>query len=241
MIAALARGGPWAQHRGMMPTLPRPPRAFVFDAYGTLFDVHAAVARHAERVGPEAARLSEIWRGKQLEYSWVLALAGRPEPFWTLTERALDHALARCPGVDPGLRPALLDAYRALDAYAEVPGVLSRLRARGLPTAILSNGDSAMLSAAVASAGLGGLLDHVLSVEAAGTFKTAPAAYALVPAALGVAPEDTAFVSSNRWDIAGAAAFGFMPVWVNRAGLPDEYPGLDPVAVVEDLGALAAG
>lgn len=223
----------------MTVSFPRPPRAVVFDAYGTLFDVHSAVARHADAIGPEAARLSEIWRGKQLEYSWVLSLAGRYEPFWTLTGRALDHALARCPGIDPALRTALLDAYRALDAYPEVPGVLAVLRAAGLRTGILSNGDPAMLAAAVSSAGLAGALDHVLSVEAAGVFKTDPRAYALVEPALGVPPADTAFVSSNRWDVAGAAAFGFMPVWVNRAGLPDEYPGLDPVAVVGDLRALA--
>ncbi|KAA2234692.1 haloacid dehalogenase type II [Salinarimonas soli] len=222
----------------MIAALPRPPRAAVFDAYGTLFDVHSAVSRHAAQVGPDAARLSELWRGKQLEYSWVLSLAGRYEPFWTLTERALDHALARCPGVDRAVRPLLLEAYRALDAYPEVPDALAGLRSRGLATGILSNGDPGMLGAATASAGLTGSLDHVISVEAAGVFKTDPRAYALVPAALGVAPEDTLFVSSNRWDIAGAAAFGFMPVWVNRAGLPDEYPGLEPVATVADLRAL---
>ncbi len=219
--------------------LPRPPRAVVFDAYGTLLDVHSAVARHAGRVGPGAARLSEIWRAKQLEYSWVLSLAGRYEPFWTLTERALDHALARCPEVDPGLRGPLLDSYRALDAYPEVPAALDALRARGLPLGVLSNGDPALLAAAVASAGLADRLDRVLSVEAAGVFKTDPRAYALVPAAFGAAPADTLFVSSNRWDVAGAAAFGFMAVWVNRAGMPDEYPGLDPAAVVENLGALS--
>ena len=91
--------------------------AFVFDAYGTLFDVHSAVARHTDAVGPDAARLSELWRTKQLEYTWVLSLAGRYEPFWTLTQRALDHALACCPGVDPAVKPQLLDAYRTLDAY----------------------------------------------------------------------------------------------------------------------------
>lgn len=220
-------------------SLPRPPRAVVFDAYGTLLDVHSAVARHAGRIGPAAARLSEIWRAKQLEYAWVLSLAGRYEPFWTLTERALDHALARCPEVDAALRAPLLEAYRTLDAYPEVPSVLGRLRADGLPLGILSNGDSRMLAAAVRSAGLEDGLDHVLSVEAAGVFKTDPRAYALVPPAFGVPPGETLFVSSNRWDVAGAAAFGLMAVWVNRTGMPDEYPGLDPVAVTSDLRALA--
>src|SRR5918911_4275469 len=141
-------------------------RAVAFDAYGTLFDVHAAVARHAEAIGPEAQRLSEIWRGKQLEYWWVLSLRGRYEPFWTLTERALDHALARCPTVDRGLRERLLDAYRALDAYPEAAEVLAALRSRGLRTGILSNGSPEMLASAVASAGPQGLLGMVLSVRA---------------------------------------------------------------------------
>ena len=214
-------------------------KAFVFDAYGTLFDVHSAVARHMAAIGPDATRLSDLWRTKQLEYSWVLSLAGRYEPFWILTERALDHALARFPGIDPAVRPRLLDAYRTLDAYPEVAGVLTRLRERGARTGILSNGDPGMLSDAVASAGLGTLLDAVLSVDAAGIFKTSPRTYDLVLPAFGVRPADVVFVSSNRWDIAGAAAFGFRPAWVNRAGLPDEYPGLDPVTTIQDLGALA--
>jgi 2-haloacid dehalogenase len=220
------------------PALIEPARTIVFDAYGTLFDVHSAVARHSDALGPEAARLSELWRAKQLEYSWVLSLAGRYEPFWTLTERALDHAFARCPGADRGLRDKLLEAYRTLDAYPEVPSTLERLRARGLRTGILSNGDPDMLGAAVSSAGIARLLDAVLSVEAAGVFKTSPATYRLVLEAFEVQPREVVFVSSNRWDIAGAAAFGFSPVWVNRTGLPDEYPGLDPVAVVRDLGEI---
>src|SRR3954468_15718042 len=215
----------------LRPTMPRPPEtvpmpldasladAVVFDAYGTLFDVHSAVARHAQAVGPEAARLSDIWRTKQLEYTWVLSLAGRYEPFWTLTQQALDHALARCPSVDPAVRARLLDAYRTLAAYPEAAGVLARLRERGARTAILSNGDPGMLGDAVASAGLGALLDAVLSVDAVRVFKTSPRAYALVEAALQVRPARVAFVSSNRWDVAGAAAFGFRSVWVNCAGL----------------------
>src|SRR5215204_7163115 len=112
-------------------------RAVVFDAYGTLFDVHAAVARHAAAVGPDAARLSEIWRSKQLEYSWVLSLAERYEPFWTLTERALDHAFARCPGANRATREQLLTAYSTIDAYPEIPAAVDRLRTRGLRTGIL--------------------------------------------------------------------------------------------------------
>ena len=207
----------------------------VFDAYGTLFDVHAAVARHAEAIGPKAQAFSDLWRVKQLEYSWVVGLMGRYEPFWTLTERALDFALAKHPEVDPTLREKLLDAYRDLDAYAEVPGVLARLRAAGVTTAVFSNGDAAMLERAVSSAGLAELLDAVLSVDPARTFKTAPAAYQLVLDRLGAARERVLFFSSNRWDIAGAAAFGFDAVWVNRTGQPDEYPDLPPRAVASAL------
>jgi 2-haloacid dehalogenase len=214
-------------------------RAFVFDAYGTLFDVHSAVGRHAATVGPEAARLSEIWRTKQLEYSWVLSLMGRYEPFWVLTERALDYALARCPTANPAVKPALLDAYLTLACYPEVAGALDRIRRQGFRTGILSNGDPAMLASAVASAGLGDRLDHLLSVDAVGVFKASPRVYDLVPKAFGTSADGIVFVSSNRWDVAGAAAFGFRPVWINRGGLPDEYRDLPPVAVIGDLNGLA--
>jgi 2-haloacid dehalogenase len=215
--------------------IPADARAVIFDAYGTLFDVHSAVARHMAEIGPDAARFSEIWRAKQLEYSWVLSLAGRYEPFWTLTQRALDYAFARFPNVDGSVRPLLLEAYRRLDAYPEVRDTLRALRAQGLKTGILSNGDPTMLNAAVNSAGLAGDLDAVLSVDAARVFKTSPRTYELVLQALPVAANEIVFVSSNRWDIAGAAAFGFTPVWVNRLGLPDEYAELAPGAVIASL------
>jgi 2-haloacid dehalogenase len=224
----------------MEPTavLPAHARAVVFDAYGTLFDVHSAVGRHAAQVGPDAARLSEIWRAKQLEYSWVLSLAGRYEPFWSLTEQALDYAFARFPGVDRSVRPRLLEAYRTLDAYPEVQASLRALRTRGLRTGILSNGDPAMLNAAVASAGLGPQLDAVLSVDAAGVFKTSPRTYDLALQAFSLNADEVVFVSSNRWDIAGAAAFGFHPVWVNRLGMPDEYPALKPGSMISTLSSI---
>ncbi|KMO44106.1 haloacid dehalogenase [Methylobacterium tarhaniae] len=224
-------------------TLPAPldrADAVVFDAYGTLLDIHSAVQRHAAAIGPEAQTLSGTWRQKQLEYSWVLSLCGRYAPFWTLTERALDVALALHPGVDRGLRADLLEAYRSLDAYPEVPATLDALRRAGLRTAILSNGDGAMLDAALRAAGLESRLDAVLSVDPAGTFKTSPRAYDLAPERLGVARERIVFVSSNRWDIAGAAAYGFAPVWVNRTDQPDEYPGLAPVRVIRALDGLLA-
>lgn len=213
---------------------------FVFDAYGTLFDVHAAIARHRALAGPEADRLSELWRAKQLEYSWTLTLAGRYADFWTLTERALDHALARVPSVDPDLKPRLLDSYRELDAYPDARAALTDIKARGARTAILSNGSPDMLASAVAAAKLQPLLDAVISVDTVGMYKPRPEVYGLVPQTVGAAPEETIFVSSNRWDVMGAAAFGFRAYWVNRAGLPDEYLDFPPEAVVPDLLTVAA-
>ncbi|MGC5781522.1 haloacid dehalogenase type II [Methylobacterium sp. NFXW15] len=214
-------------------------QAAVFDAYGTLFDVNAAVRCHAAEVGPQAEALSETWRTKQLEYSWIHGLMDRYEPFWTLTERALDFALAKFPDVDRGLRERLLDAYRDLDAYEEVPATLSALRERGIRTAILTNGDRPMIDRAVASAKLEGLLDAVLTVDEVRRFKTHPDAYGLALDRFGLGREEILFCSSNRWDIAGAAAFGFRPVWINRRGLPDEYPDFAPAAVLPSLDGLA--
>ncbi len=215
-------------------------KIYVFDAYGTLLDVNSAVARHAAAVGADAARLSELWRAKQLEYSWVYSLIGRYEPFWNLTERALDHALARLPSVNAALKPQLLDAYRSLSAYPEAADVLRSLRSQGSQTAVLSNGNASMLDAAFSSAGLLPLLDRVISVDAARVFKTSPKTYALVTAVFNVSPSEVTFVSSNRWDVAGASAFGFRTIWVNRAGLPDEYLDLPPVKIVTDLQGVIA-
>ena len=208
---------------------------YVFDAYGTLLDVNSAVAKHASAVGPDAARLSELWRTKQLEYSWVYSLIGRYEPFWNLTERALDYSLARLPSVDASLRSKLLDAYRVLSAYPDAIDVLRTLRARGVKTAVLSNGNAAMLASAFDSAGVSQHLDRVISVDDAGVFKTSSKTYALVTKYFDVAPSEVSFVSSNRWDVAGASAFGFRALWVNRAGLPDEYFDCPPARVIADL------
>ena len=212
--------------------------AYVFDAYGTLFDVHAAIARHRAAAGSEAGQFSEIWRSKQLEYTWTLTLAGRYVDFWTLTERALDYAFARVPSVDRALRPQLLDAYLKLDAFSDARAVLADLKARGARLAILSNGSPRMLAAAVEAAGFAGLLDAVLSVDAVRRYKPRPEVYALVSDALAVAPSDTGFVSSNRWDVMGAVAFGFNALWVNRARMPDEYADLAPLCEIPNLAAL---
>jgi 2-haloacid dehalogenase len=216
-----------------------PVRAFVFDAYGTLFDVHAAVARYRDAAGPEAERFSEVWRVKQLEYAWMLSAAGRYVDFWTLTERALDYAFARFPTVDRALRGALLDCYLKLDAFPDARSALTALKARGATTAILSNGSPKMLAAAVENAGIGGDLDAVLSVDTIRIYKPRAEVYALVTDTFALAPADVAFVSSNRWDVMGATAFGFQCIWVNRANLPEEYPELAPVRVVQNLSALA--
>jgi len=216
-----------------------PIRAFVFDAYGTLFDVHAAIARHRAAAGPEADRFSELWRTKQLEYAWMLSAAGRYVDFWTLTERALDYAFARFPSVDRSLRAVLLDAYFKLDAFPDARAALGALKVKGIRTAILSNGSPRMLGGAVAAARIGAELDAVLSVDPIRIYKPRREVYALVTDAFGIAPSEVAFVSSNRWDVMGAAAFGFTCIWVNRAGMPEEYPELAPVAVVRDLEGLA--
>jgi len=213
-----------------------PIRVFAFDAYGTLFDVHAAIARHRDTAGPEADRFSEIWRLKQLEYAWMLSAAGHYVDFWTLTERALDYAFARCRTVDRALRARLLDAYFKLDAFPDARQALDALRVKGVQTAILSNGNPRMLDAAVTAAGIE--IDAVLSVDAIRVYKPQPAVYAMVTDRFGVAPAEVAFVSSNRWDVMGATAFGFRCVWVNRAKAPDEYPEFAPVAVVRDLASL---
>jgi 2-haloacid dehalogenase len=213
-------------------------RAVVFDAYGTLFDVHSAVMRHAAAIGPDARALSELWRAKQLEYTWVRSLIGRYRDFWALTEEALDFALARYPTVEMAMRDALLDAYRKLAVYPEVGVTLAGLRAKGLRTAILSNGSPDMLDMAVQSSGIAPLLDAVLSVHSLGHFKPPVGAYRPVQAALGVMPAQVLFVSSNRWDVAGAAAFGFRCAWVNRAGMPDEYDDMLPVGMIGDLSGL---
>lgn len=215
------------------------PSVFAFDAYGTLFDVHAAIGRYRDLVGADADRLSELWRTKQLEYSWTTTLAGTYRDFWTLTERALDHALARTPSVDRALAPLLLGAYRELDAFADARSALSTLKARGARTAILSNGSPAMLAAAVDHAGLAAELDAVLSVDVLRLYKPRAEVYALVTDHFRVAPGEVVFVSSNRWDVMGAATFGFRTVWVNRSALPDEYAEAPPAHVVPDLASLA--
>jgi 2-haloacid dehalogenase len=213
---------------------------FVFDAYGTLFDVHAAIARFRGQAGPDAARMSEIWRAKQLEYTWTLTLTGHYADFWQLTERALDFALARVPQIDKALKPQLLDAYFKLDAFPDARAGLRALKQSGNKTGILSNGSPNMLNGAVDAAGIGGDLDAVLSVDSLKMFKPRPEVYALVTEHFECAPADVTFVSSNRWDVMAGISAGFRALWVNRSNMPDEYLDFPPQRTLADLTGLTS-
>ena len=213
---------------------------YVFDAYGTLFDVHSAVARFKAEIGEHAAPISDMWRVKQLEYTWTRTLMGEYRDFRALTAEALDYAAARFGGISASLRENLLSAYERLDAYPDAEPTLRKLKQTGAQTAILSNGTPDMLKNAVHSAGLGASIDRILSVDAVRSYKTAPQTYALVEQAFGAARDTISFQSSNRWDIAGAQKFGFRTVWINRAGHPDEYRDVPTSATVASLEGLLA-
>jgi 2-haloacid dehalogenase len=200
--------------------------ACVFDAYGTLFDVGAAAARCRDALGGKADELSEVWRRKQLEYTWLRSLMGAYEDFWHVTAQGLDYAMAALKIDDPALRARLLGLYMELDAYPEVKATLSHLKERGMKTAILSNGSPSMLMAAVKNADIFDLLDDVLSVDKIEIYKPHPSVYQLVVDGLDVEAGRVCFLSSNAWDVCGGAYFGFRAVWINRFGQPAELlPG----------------
>lgn len=214
--------------------------ACVFDAYGTLFDVHSAVARGGAGLGDKASAVSALWRQKQLEYTWLRSLMGAHADFRQVTQDGLDYALAFHGLDDPDLNRRLMALYLTLDAYPDVPACLEALRAAGLATAILSNGEPGMLEAAVASAGLTALFDAVLSVEEIGIFKPDPRVYQLAVDRLQVETARVCFVSTNAWDAAGAAYFGFRVAWLNRFGQRlERLPGT-PAAVIAGLDELPA-
>ena len=201
-------------------------RACVFDAYGTLFDVHSAVGKHRARLGEKADAVSGTWRTKQLEYTWQRTILDRYVDFWRITADGLDYALDAHGVDDAALRDDLLHAYLRLDCYPEAPGVLNTLRGAGLRTAILSNGSPMMLEAAVESAGIGDALDAVISVDELGVYKPSPEVYQLAMDELEIGRDQVSFQSSNAWDAAAAATFGFRVAWCNRFGqarerLPD--------------------
>ncbi|MXU64456.1 haloacid dehalogenase type II [Oceanomicrobium pacificus] len=213
----------------------------VFDAYGTLFDVAAAARIAAAEPGRDALagawpQIARDWRLKQLQYTWLRAVADAHADFWDVTADGLDYALEAA-GLDgdASLRQRLLDLYWELPAYPEVPQMLAALKASGRRVAILSNGSPGMLDGAVKSAGVGAHLDAVLSVESVGVFKPHRKVYELVGEQFGTEPEEVLFVSSNGWDAAGAAGFGFRTVWVNRAGEPVDRLPWRPHAQLPDL------
>jgi 2-haloacid dehalogenase len=199
----------------------------VFDAYGTLFDFNSAVARHRAEIGPQADRLAQMWREKQIGYTWARSLMGKYAPFWQVTGEALAHCLQTC-GLprDGALHEKLMRAYLVLDPFPEVRSTLDALHAAEMPLAILSNGNLDMLEAVVRNTGLADYFNALLSVEAVKIFKPDPRVYRLVTDHFAVAPANVCFLSSNGWDAHGAASFGFRTLWVNRAdAAPEGLPG----------------
>jgi len=201
-------------------------QACVFDAYGTLFDVLSAAQRCRDALGDKAEALGHLWRVRQLEYSWLRSLMGVHADFWQVTGESLDFALSSLGIEDAPLRARLMDLFLHIEAYPDARRTLETLARGGRPAAILSNGTPTMLSAAVGSAGVEALLQHVISIEDAGIYKPHRTVYELATRRLRLPAERICFVSSNGWDAAGAAYFGFRAVWVNRGGQPRErIPG----------------
>ena len=215
-------------------------RACVFDAYGTLFDFASAAAGCRDVLGDDADRLTVLWRDKQLQYAWLRSLQSRHADFWQVTGEALDFALETLGLHAPGLRDRLMNLYLALDAFPEVSEMLRRLKMAGLTTAILSNGAPAMLDAAVANAGIGDMLDAILSVEEVGIYKPHPKVYQLAVDRLGTDAGAILFLSSNGWDAYGASAFGMRTVWCNRYGQRRENLPGRPEREIRTLAELPA-
>ena len=213
-------------------------RHVVFDAYGTLFDVHSAASRYQVRLGDHAQAVSKMWRTKQLEYTWLRSLMQCYVDFWIVTQDALDYALDSEGIDDNSLRQDLLRAYHDLACYPEVPDTLSKLKQMGLGTAILSNGSPEMLEAGVRNSKLGKFLDYIISVDIIKIFKPSPKVYKLATDQLGCNTEEILFFSSNAWDVSGAATFGFQTIWVNRfAQATERLPGT-PIMEINTLDAV---
>jgi 2-haloacid dehalogenase len=215
------------------------PRAVLFDAYGTLFDVYS-VGLLAEQLFPgQGAALAQLWRDKQIDYTRLLTMSGRYKPFWELTRAGLRFAALRLQlPLDAAGEDRLMNEYRHLSAFPENRGVLAELQRRGVPAGILSNGDPDMLAVAVKSAGFDGLLQQLVSVHSVQRFKTDPAAYALGTQAMGLPAREILFVSSNGWDAIGATWFGYSTLWINRAGLPLEQLDTQPTHTGSNLRAV---
>ncbi len=213
--------------------------ACLFDAYGTLFDVHSAVDKEAAKLGDKASAVSATWRQKQLQYTWLRTLMDSYVDFWTITGEALDYALASHGVAAPELRERLLELYLRLDTYAEVPAALKRIKASGRTTGILTNGEPRMIESAVKAAGIDGLLDHIITVDPIRIYKPDARVYDLGVQRTGVARERICFVSSNAWDVSGAAHFGFQVAWINRFEQPPERLPGTPRAEVRTLDEVA--
>ena len=214
-------------------------KACVFDAYGTLFDVHSAVGKHRSRIGAKADQLSMLWRTKQLEYTWLRSLMGAYIEFWQVTQDGLDFAMETCGIDDADLRTDLMNAYLELDCYPEVKDTLETLKRRGLKMAVLSNGSPRMLQAAVDSSGLGDYLDGAYSVDDVGIYKPDARVYEIACERLDVEPQEVSFQSSNAWDAAAAAHFGMKVVWINRFGQTRERLPGEPEIELKTLAELA--
>jgi 2-haloacid dehalogenase len=212
--------------------------ACVFDAYGTLFDVNSAARTAQDSLGEKWQPLAELWRAKQLQYTWLRSLAGHHADFWQVTGDALDFALSTLHLEDPALRARLMNLYLVLSAYPEVSDTLKRLKAAGLKLAILSNGAPAMLAAAATNSGIADLLNAILSVEEAKIYKPHPSVYRLACERLNVSAPSVCFLSSNGWDAYSAKAFGFRVVWCNRFGQAPERIPETPDAQITTLAEL---
>jgi 2-haloacid dehalogenase len=222
----------------MMPLKLHGIEACVFDAYGTLFDVNSAARSAEDSLGEKWQPLAELWRAKQLQYTWLRGLAGRHADFWQVTGDALDFAMATLQLKEPALRSRLMNLYLALSSYPEVPDTLKRLKAAGMKLAILSNGTPAMLAAAAANTGIADLLDALLSVEEVKVYKPHPAVYTLACDRLNVVPDRICFLSSNGWDAYSAKAFGFRTLWCNRFRQAPERIPETPDAEIATLAEL---
>ena len=212
----------------------------VFDAYGTLFDVHSAAGFHSKALGKLESPVSELWRAKQLQYTWLRSLMGNYVEFWTVTGDALDYALETHGVQDPELRNNLMDSYLNLQCFDEVPDVLRLLKKSGKSTAILSNGSPYMLNPVVKNSGISEYLDACISVDEIGIYKPVPKVYDLACKRFGVKPEEICFLSSNCWDAIGAASFGFQVAWVNRYNQQLDRMSVEPQAEIKDLTDLPA-
>lgn len=214
--------------------------ACVFDAYGTLFDVGSVARGAQDALGERWQALSDLWRTKQLQYTWLRGLGGHHADFWQVTGDALDYAMASLRIEDTGLRARLMNLYLSISAYPEVPAMLAALKARGTKLAILSNGTPAMLAAAAANAGIAEYFDAVLSVEEVGVYKPHPSVYALATLRLNIPKPNICFLSSNSWDAWSAKAFGYRVLWCNRFGQAPERIPSPPDGEMADLSALPA-